>query len=669
VSLETPVNDPDNQFGFVRWAGDCDGSAPQITIVLDRSKTCTAVYEKVSADPWFLLSVISNEGVVTSEPLGIPLGPRAINCGDTCAAIFLRNATVGLSATPASGFGFTGWGDDCTGTAQETTVLMDERKTCEARFRPFQLAVTTTGGGRVISEPEGIDCGSVCSVTPRVGEITLIAIPELGWRLGPWGGACTGSTPEVVVVMDRDRSCTATFVRISNTFLLTVIADGQGSVSSQPEGIACPGVCTALFDEGTRVVLTAQPAPGWEVSFWLEDCVAPGSPTRQVVMDADKSCRARITPRPAYPVARFVTSAPVSTARVGDVVVFDGLQSHMFDPATGLSDPAGIRSLAWDFDNDGLFDDAIGNRATAGITHHAFQAVGSFPVRLRVVGGPFDSDDVTERTITVLPAIRSVHALTVVKAGGGQGAIVTSPLGLLSCGETCTGVGPLLLEATVPITLVALPAPGSSFVEWSGSGCDGTAASIAVSMTEARTCTATFVPEHFPLTVNRSAGGSVASTPPGILCGIDCSESLPRATAAVLTALPDAGFALDHWSGCDIVASNQCTVAILGPRTVDVSFVPLSGPFTLTVLLSGPGAPLGRVYSVIPQGAIDCGVLVGTTCATTVSASTLLLIRPDDWTIENNRFDGWSGCDLVGSLFTCTVTMTSNRTIVATFKP
>jgi hypothetical protein len=667
VSLNTPIH-AGAQFAFARWAGDCIGVDPQIDIVLDRSKVCTAVYERISLDP-MLLRVISDGGAVHSEPFGLPPGPNAIECGDKCEAIFRHGAAVELTATPAAGFAFSSWDDGCSGTLPQTTIVMDEPSTCVARFRAYQLDVSVTGMGRVISEPAGIDCGSLCSSTPRVGTTRLIAMPDPGWRLASWGGDCTGSTTALDVSMDGDRQCTATFVRIDGMFFLTVTVDGQGEVTSQPAGIACPGSCSALFAAGTEVVLTAQPASGWELSFWLDGCASVNTPTRAIVMDADKTCRARFTGQLAIPVASFLSSTIVGTAYVGEVVTFNGLTSHLFDPVTGTQDPAGISSLAWDLDNDGQFDDAFGGRATAGIAQHAFQTVGSFPIRLRVVGGPFDFDDVEEQTITVLPASSILHGLTVSKGGNGQGSISTTPPGLLSCAATCTQFGPLLLDPSASITLVAQPAPGSAFVGWSGSECTGTTPAITVSMAAARFCTASFELDQFLLTVSSSAGGTLTSAPPGIACGSDCSEVLPIGTTVVLTAAPDAGLAIDSWSGCDSVTADTCTVTMLSSRTVGVTFVPLAGPFTLTVMLSGPAGSPGRVISIAPAGAINCGLSFGSACAVTLPANTPLLIRPDDLSLENNLFLNWSGCDAVGTLFACSVTLTGNRTIVATFRP
>src|SRR6185312_12824744 len=62
---------------------------------------------------------------------------------------------------------------------------------------------------------------------------------------------------------------------------LTVSEIGTGTVASAPAGVNCPQTCTANFDSGTQITLTATPANGFSFSGWAGSC--SGSTTTCVI--------------------------------------------------------------------------------------------------------------------------------------------------------------------------------------------------------------------------------------------------------------------------------------------------------------------------------------------------------------------------------------------------
>ena len=54
---------------------------------------------------------------------------------------------------------------------------------------------------------------------------------------------------------------------------IQVEAIGGGTVSSSPEGIDCPGECTATFPASTSVTLIATPDPEQAIVEWGGACV------------------------------------------------------------------------------------------------------------------------------------------------------------------------------------------------------------------------------------------------------------------------------------------------------------------------------------------------------------------------------------------------------------
>jgi hypothetical protein len=52
----------------------------------------------------------------------------------------------------------------------------------------------------------------------------------------------------------------------------TVWTQGQGSVKSMPNGIACPGSCVGIFRPHARVTFKPKPAKGWAFDRWYAGC-------------------------------------------------------------------------------------------------------------------------------------------------------------------------------------------------------------------------------------------------------------------------------------------------------------------------------------------------------------------------------------------------------------
>jgi hypothetical protein len=95
------------------------------------------------------------------------------------------------------------------------------------------------------------------------------------------------------------------------TALLSVAIDGPGAgaVTSAPEGIDCPRACSASFDSGTTVVLSAVPASGSRLAAWsVAGCGARASCEVELAGDTEVTATFAVEPNLA-----FVTSQPVES--------------------------------------------------------------------------------------------------------------------------------------------------------------------------------------------------------------------------------------------------------------------------------------------------------------------------------------------------------------------
>ena len=91
--------------------------------------TLTASYQTTATQNYTLTVTRqgTGSGTVTSSPTGI-------NCGSTCSASYAAGTSVTLSALPASGSTFGGWGGACSGTNSSCTVSMSAARSVTARF-------------------------------------------------------------------------------------------------------------------------------------------------------------------------------------------------------------------------------------------------------------------------------------------------------------------------------------------------------------------------------------------------------------------------------------------------------------------------------------------------------------------------------------------------------
>jgi hypothetical protein len=123
--------------------------------------------------------------------------------------------------------------------------------------------VQGTGGGKI--QATGLaDCSAPCTTNVAAGtQLTLVAVPDGASVFGGWSGDCHGSG-ECKVVLDADRSVAATFAKAPppGKHVLTVVKTGSGTVTSSPAGIDCGSACSATFDDGATIVLTATPDSG-----------------------------------------------------------------------------------------------------------------------------------------------------------------------------------------------------------------------------------------------------------------------------------------------------------------------------------------------------------------------------------------------------------------------
>ncbi|MDR0771311.1 MAG: hypothetical protein LBE75_09010 [Burkholderiales bacterium] len=104
---------------------------------------CTSgAVEFDAAPPTFRLTVgVVGNGSVSENAASPQIAACTTTGSINCTSLYATSANVTLTATPASGYTFTGWSGDCSG-ASPTTVTMSQARTCSAQFAQLQARLT-----------------------------------------------------------------------------------------------------------------------------------------------------------------------------------------------------------------------------------------------------------------------------------------------------------------------------------------------------------------------------------------------------------------------------------------------------------------------------------------------------------------------------------------------
>ena len=613
VLLATPSTDAE----FDSWTG-CDSvQGDQCTVSMNADRTVTANFTDVES----VLSVTrtgSGQGSVTSAPGGI-------NCGLDCSELYPYGQEITLTANPASNSNFHFWSGCDETNGLTCTFTLNEDRSVFASFSPIVRTLSVnklgSGAGSVVSDPTGISCGSDCGEAYQIGtEVTLTASAGENSFFDGWSGCDSVAGLECTVTVNNHQAVSATFLPAQQILTVTKAGTANGTVTSNPAGISCPGTCSDNFDEGSTVTLTANPDSVAQLDSW-SGCDTTNGNTCTVDMDTARGVTATFGPAQRTLTVQRNGSGSGSVASLPTGIDCGSDCSQVYDHATSVqltaTASAGSELTGW----TGCTS-VLGNVCTVSMT----------------------SDKTATATFAVIQ-----RTLTVAKSGAGTGSVSSSPVGI-SCGVDCTqdyGLGTL-------VTLTATPGANSVFSGWTG--CVSVTNECVVTMDAAKTVTATFGLEQRSLTVSKSGSGtgSVSSSPAGVDCGSDCSQNYDHGTAVTLTPTPGANSTFTSWSGCDSVTGNVCNVTMSSAKNVTATF----GLQQRALTLSKNGTGTGTVASS-PVG-IDCG----SDCSQSYDHGTVVTLSPSVG--PNSDFGGWNGCTpTTGN--DCTVTMDAAKNVTATF--
>ena len=172
--------------------------------------TGTAVLALTIVAPPVITSALTASGAAGtsfSYQITATNNPTSYNASPLPAGLSINTSTGLISGAPtATGtFSISISATNAAGTGTATLVL--------TILPRYTLTVTRNNNrGRVTSSPTGINCGSTCQATYVSGtSVTLTATPNAGRKFVGWGGACSGTATSCVVLMNSNKSVSASF--------------------------------------------------------------------------------------------------------------------------------------------------------------------------------------------------------------------------------------------------------------------------------------------------------------------------------------------------------------------------------------------------------------------------------------------------------------------------
>ena len=627
-TVVTVTNTPVTGSTFTGWSGACSG-AGSCTVTMDAAKTVTATF---TLNSYALITATTGTGAgsVSLDPAG---------------GTYDHGTVVTVTNTPATGSTFTGWSGACAGTGS-CTVTMNAAKAVTATFslNSYVLATATagTGAGSLTLDPSGgtYSHGTVVTVTNT---------PATGSTFAGWSGACSG-TGSCTVTMDAAKAVTATFSLNSYALATATNGTGTGSVTLDPAG--------GTYDHGTVVTVTNTPATGSTFTGWSGACAGTGGCV--VTMDAAKTVTATFSLN-SYALATATDgtgAGSVSLDPAGGTYSHGTVVTVTNTPATGSTFTGWSGACAGTGGCVVTMDAAKAVTATFSLNSYALATAtagtGAGSVSLDPAGGTYSHGTVV--TVTNTPATGSTFTGWSGACAGTGGCVVTMDAAkavtatfslnsyALATATDGTGSGSVSLDPAggtynhgTVVTVTNTPATGSTFTGWSGA-CAGTGGCV-VTMDAAKTVTATFSLNSYPLaTATTGTGsGSVTLNPAGGTYG--------HGTVVTVTNTPATGSTFTDWSGA-CAGTGGCVVTMDAAKAVTATFSLNS--YLLTTATDGAGA--GSV-TLNPAGG-------------SYSASTVVTVT--NTPAAGSAFVGWSGaCSGAG---TCTVTMDAAKAVTATFR-
>lgn len=220
-------------YTFVNWTDQSNttvlSTSPNYTFALSANRSLIANFLLNT----YTLTVNAVNGTVAKTP---------------DLARYNHGSSVVLTATPATGYVFSSWSGDATGTTNPLTVSMNGNKNITANFTAIPANTYTLTVNAVN--------GSVAKVADQAiyssgSTVVLTATAAAGYSFSSWSGDATGSVNPLTVTMNANKNITANFTPLAAVGPAAVNLGTAGDFAILTKsGISTTGVTSITGDIG-----------------------------------------------------------------------------------------------------------------------------------------------------------------------------------------------------------------------------------------------------------------------------------------------------------------------------------------------------------------------------------------------------------------------------------
>ncbi len=675
-------------FGYVfsGWSGNLTGSNNPDSITMNSNKSVTATFvEDTTITEFDLTTNTSGSGSITLDPSG---------------GTYDSSTVVTLTANPGSGYQFDSWSGDLSGSANPETITMNANKSVTATFSEVTSTVYDgcsasivtgscdtensgyTGSGYantdnstgtyvewtnvVVSATKNYNCiirfanGGANSRPVNVSVNDSVQTSLSFESTGNWTTWSTKScslyfnsdTNKVKLVGTNSESCPNIDKLEVETgsqttqFTLTTNTSGSGSISLSPSG--------GTYDSSTVVILTANPASGYEFDNWSGDLTGSSNPDT-IIMNSNKSITANFSVIQYTLTTNTSGSGSISLSPSGGTYDSSTVVTLTANPGTGY------QFSSWSGDLTGSANpDSITMNANKSVTA-TFSQISGGSGEVEIAGSWNNASSHTAESGSNRLLVFTAHAehnasltLNGVSYGGKSMTEVIEKSEDSGGFFAVTGLY-ILKEADIA------DASDSTFsVTWS---------TTPIRTPEYSSVFLTGVNQTTPTGDTQSAGGTSSTISTSSLSTSDGDMAILAATCGNLGDYSTGGgftealeFTIDDPDGGDGVAGYLAATGASVTPSVTHSNVNRQSLVGIVVQADSSGS--SPTQFTLTTNASGTGSVTLDPSGGTYDSSTVVILTANPGT--GYEFDNWSG-DLTGSSNPDTITMNSNKSVTANF--